>query len=255
MREQSLLTWAMAVLLGVPGTCLAQAKETIEVGGGAYTVIDRIALSRPTGFSRPVGGPIPYAPGEMCLAPGVANPAPVDPFRLADGESTGLLAAMLKVRLLGPPRLGPQNYGGSLEFALVNPCPEPIAVPIVEAETLRDYLPKEGRFEAIQVLFTALAGGDGLDAEFRGGYPLAGSPSSDKTYRILKQGEAVVLVVPIDFGAGTMPLHDLEQALASIRLTAGFGKSYWNGNGQISTHGNGWSIVCDHDSVPVQVVK
>jgi hypothetical protein len=257
MRTDPLLKWAMAAVLGITGTSVAQVKagETIQVGGGTYTVIDRVQLPPPTGFSRPTGGPIPYTPGEMCLAPGAADPSAVDPFRLADGQSTGLLAAIVKMRLVGPPRLGTQNYGGTIEFALLNPCPEPIAVPIVEAETLHEYLPKEGRFEAIQVSFTALAGGDGLDAEFRGGYALAGSPRNEKTYRILKQGEAVVLVAPIDFGVGFAPQRELEHALQSLRLTAGFGKSYWNGNGQISTHGNGWSIVCDHESVPVELAK
>jgi hypothetical protein len=256
MRTESPLAWALVVLLGISGMCSAQVTETVAIGGSVYSVIDRIELvRRPNGFSKPIGGPIPYTPGEMCLAPKGTNPPSVDPFRLADGESTGLLAAIVKMHLVGPPRIGRQNYGGSIEFALVNPCPEPIAVPVVEAEALRDYLPQEGRFEAIQVLLTALAGGDGLDAEFRGGYSLAGSPSNKKTYRILKQGEAVVLVVPIDFGANTMPQRELEHALQNLRLTAGFGKSYWNGNGQISTHGRGWSIVCDQESVPVEVVK
>lgn len=255
MRAQSRLRWAMVALLGISGMCVAQDKETIEVGGSVFVVIDRLELTgRPTGFSRPNGSSVLYSPGEMCLAGG-ANPVSVDPFRLADGASTGLLAAIVTMRLVGPPRIGGQNYSGSIEFALLNPCREPIAVPVVEADALREYLPKEGRFEAIQVLLTALAGGDGLDAEFRGSYPLAGSPSNDKTYRILKQGEAVVLVVPIDFGVGYAPQREFEHALQSLRLAAGFGKSYWNGNGQISTHGNGWSIVCDHESVPVQLGK
>jgi hypothetical protein len=258
MRTDSLLKWAMVAVLGITGVSLAQVKpgETIRVGGVVYAVVDRVELTgRPTGFSKPLGKPMPYNPGEMCLTASPANQSTTDAFRLADGESTGLLAAIVKMRFVGPPRVGVQNYGGSIEFALLNSCPEPIAVPIVEADAFHEYLPKEGRFETIQVTFTALAGGDGLDAEFSGGYPLAGSPTNEKTYRILKQGEAVVLVVPIDFNANTMPQREFEHALENLRLIAWFGKSYWNGDGQISTHGEGRSIVCDHDSVPVEVVK
>ena len=132
MRTRSPLKWAIVVLLGISGMCLAQDKKTIEIGGSAYTVIDRIELAgQPTGFSKPNGGPIPYTPGEMCLASGGVNAASVDPFRLADGTSTGLLAAIVKMRLVGPPRIGGQNYSGRIEFALLNPCPEPIAVPVV----------------------------------------------------------------------------------------------------------------------------
>jgi hypothetical protein len=258
MRTESRLKWAMVAVFGISGVSLAQVKpdETIQVGGGVYAVVDRVELTgRPTGFTKQLSRPMPYEPREMCPAAGPTKPQAADAVGLANSESSGLLAAILKMRLVGPPHVGTQNYGGSIEFALANPCPAPIAVPIVEADALHDYLPKEGRFEAIQVLFMALAGGDGVDAEFSGGYPLAGSPNDEKTYRILKQGEAVVLVAPIDFNANTMPQYDLERALESLRLIAWFGRSYWNGNGQIETYGKGWSIVCDHDSVPVEVAK
>lgn len=263
MRIHSLLPWAMvAAVLGFSGTGTAQAnrEDTIQIGGGVYAVIDRIEMTgHPFGLAKQDGRPMPYTPAEMCLGAGPENTPAHDPFRLADRESAGLLAAIVKMRLVGPPVMGPQKYSGSVEVTLVNPCPQPIAVPVVWVDDLHDYLPKEGRFEAMQILLMFLAGGDGLDAELSGAYPLAGSPNNEKTYRILRQGEAVVLVLPVDFAAYTMSQrefeHLLERSLPSLRLIAWFGHSYWNGNGQISTHGNGWSIVCDHESVPVERMK
>ena len=234
-------------------------ETTTTIGGTSYAVVDRIDLSaHPGGLVRTIAGPKAYKPGiDTCMGAGSPASRKADnPFRVPDAKSSGFSATLLRVRLVSPPPFKPDYYGGSLEVALFNPCSEPIAVPIVEADAFNDELPQEGRFDSRQLLLMFLAGGEGEDSVLSGGYVLAGTADRKQTYRILQQHEAVVFDIPLQISTAIMPQHDLERLLSSIRMEGVYFGVFWSRLGEGSTDGTApWNLPYYDNDVRIEVGK
>jgi len=250
-----------AFLLGIPFLAvLAQApkqQNTIVIGGGTYTVVDRVAVAQDSEFAQPFNGPISYhSSGDPCSGTDPAGGKGHDPFRIPGARSSGFSAALLKLRFVGPPPVGSQFYGGSLDVALFNPCNQPIAVPVIRNWNFAEYLPKDGKFDSRQLLLTFLLGAEGNDSVLRAGCLLVGTSSQEETYRILRPYEAVVLSIPLHTSATTMPQRDFERLLPTARITASYGSSYWNAGEQLWTDGVLlWGVPSYNSDLRVEIAK
>ncbi len=251
-RRLCLLGAVLVVTLWMPGIVSAQ-DSAVQIGDKSYSVVDRIDYSAhrlyiPNGVQYPV----PHKPlAPVCRSAGLAGHAAADDLFRIPNDSSGFLAAVSKVSVSGLIDSQPPSRRGKLEIALFNPCPEPIAVPVVDVLRFQADLPKDGaRFDANQLWISVFT----RDRKIKGLGRMAFVAAADRkdSYRVLRQNEAVVLVVQYEVVDSFMDESFLKEFLPTLSILARYGRAEWTAEGQLGTRGEGWEAPGVTDPVPVE---